>query len=276
MTIRHALNNQCSSYDDSTAESTLKAIRSAPWVAGQFVWTGFDYIGEPSPFPWPSVSSYFGIVDLCGFPKDRYYLYQSQWTVKPMVHIIPHWTWPGLEGKEIPVWCYSNCESAELFLNGKSLGVKTFGETTDLRLEWRVPYAPGTLTVVARNNANEVCRDEVRTAGAPAKLVMRQDRSEISADGEDLSYVTIEIVDQEGHACPDADNTVECEIEGEGVIAGMGNGNPVSHEHFQARARKAFHGLCLAVIQSKREQGAIRVSARSSGLQAAEVVIEAK
>ena len=276
MTIRHALNNQCSSYDDSTAESTLKAIRSAPWVAGQFVWTGFDYIGEPSPFPWPSVSSYFGIVDLCGFPKDRYYLYQSQWTDRPMVHILPHWTWPGLEGKEIPVWCYSNCESAELFLNGKSLGEKTFGKTTELRLEWKVPYAPGTLTVVARNNANEVCRDEVRTAGTPAKLVMRPDRSEIRADGEDLSYVTIEIVDQEGLVCPDADNTVECEIEGKGVIAGMGNGNPVSHEYFQARGRKAFHGLCLAVIQSKRERGAIRVTARSSGLQAAEVLIEAK
>ena len=136
----------------NTAESTLKAVKDAPWVAGEFVWTGFDYIGEPTPFPWPSVSSYFGIVDLCGFPKDRYYLYQSQWTDKPMVHILPHWNWQGFEGKEIPVWCYSNCESVELFLNGKSLGEKKFSDTKDLHLVWKVPYAAGTLKAVAKNN----------------------------------------------------------------------------------------------------------------------------
>ena len=276
------LHNQCSSYDmnapswGNNAESTLKAVKDASWVAGEFVWTGFDYIGEPSPFPWPSVSSYFGIVDLCGFPKDRYYLYQSQWTDKPMVHILPHWNWQGFEGQEIPVWCYSNCESVELFLNGKSLGEKKFSDAKDLHLEWKVPYAPGTLKVVAKNNGIAICADEVQTTGAPAKIVLTPDRTEINADGEDLSNVKIEIVDQEGRVCPNADNLVKFIIKGEGVIAGVGNGNPISHEYFKARERKAFHGLCLAIVQSKRKRGEIRLSAESEGLQAAEVLIKVK
>ena len=244
------LNNQCTSYDISapnwgnTAESTLRAIKDAPWVGGEFVWTGFDYIGEPTPFPWPSASSYFGIVDLCGFPKDRYFLYQSQWTDKPMVHILPHWNWQGFEGKEIPVWCYSNCESAELFLNGKSFGEKKFSDTQDLHLEWKVAYTPGTLKVVAKNNGKIVCTDEVQTTGVPAKIVMTPDRKEINADGEDLSYVKIEIVDQQGRVCPNADNLVQFKIKGKGIIAGVGNGNAASHESFKADNRKAFHGLC--------------------------------
>ena len=193
-----------------------------------------------------------------------------------MVHIFPHWNWQGFEGKEIPVWCYSNCESVELFLNGKSLGEKKFSDTEDLHLEWNVPYSPGTLKAVAKNNGKIVCMDEVQTAGAPAKIILTPDRTEINADGEDLSYVKVEIVDQEGRVCPNADNLVKFKIEGEGVIAGVGNGNPVSHEYFKANERKAFHGLCLAVVQSKREQGKIRLSAESEGLQAAEVFIQVK
>ena len=280
--IVRELNNQCTSYDvdapdwGNIAESTLKAVKSAPWVAGEFVWTGFDYIGEPTPFPWPSASSYFGIVDLCGFPKDRYYLYQSQWTDKPMVHILPHWNWQSFEGQEIPVWCYSNCESVELFLNGKSLGEKKFSETKDLHVVWKVPYAAGTLKAVARNSGKIVCTDEVQTTGAPAKMVLTPDRTEINADGDDLSNIRIEIVDKDGRVCPNADNLVKFKIEGEGVIAGVGNGNPVSHEYFKADERKAFHGLCLAIVQSKRERGTIRLSAESEGLQAVEVLIQAK
>lgn len=276
------LNNQCTSYDINSpswgniAESSLKAIKNAPWVAGEFVWTGFDYIGEPTPFPWPSASSYFGIVDLCGFPKDRYYLYQSQWTDKPMVHILPHWNWQGFEGKEIPVWCYSNCESVELFLNGKSFGEKKFSDSEDLHLEWKIPYTSGILKVVAKNNGKVVCTDEVQTAGTPAKIVLTPDQSEINADGEDLSYVKIEIVDKEGRVCPNAGNQVKFKIEGEGIIAGVGNGNPVSHEYFKSSERKAFHGLCLAVILSKRDKGEIRLSAESEGLQTGEVFIKAK
>jgi beta-galactosidase len=281
--IKNEFDNQCSSYNDTTAESTLKAIKNAPWAAGQFLWTGFDYIGEPSPFSWPSVSSYFGVVDLCGFPKDRYFLYQSQWTNKPMVHILPHWNlptgqagWQGFEGKEIPVWCYSNCESAELFLNGKSLGEKKFSDTKNLHLEWKVPFAPGTLKVIAKNNGKILCTDEIQTAGAPAKIVLAPDRTEINADAEDLSYVKIEIVDKEGHVCPNADNLVKFKIEGEGIIAGVGNGNPISHESFKASERMAFHGLCLAIIQSKDKKGEIRFSAESEGLQAAKVFIKVK
>jgi beta-galactosidase len=276
------LNNQCTSYDiiapnwGNTAESTLKAVKDAPWIAGEFVWTGFDYIGEPTPFPWPSASSYFGIVDLCGFPKDRYYLYQSQWTEKPMVHIFPHWNWQGFEGKEVPIWCYSNCESVELFLNGKSFGEKKFSNTKDLHVSWNVPYAPGTLKVVAKNNGKIVCIDEVQTAGAPVKIVLLPDRNEINADGDDLSNIKIEIVDQDGRVCPNADNLVKFKIEGAGIIAVAGNGNPVSHEDFKASERKAFHGLCLAIIQSKRERGTIRLTAESEGLQAAEVLIRTK
>lgn len=278
--VMKELNNQCTSYDiiapnwGNTAESALKGVKEAPWVAGEFVWTGFDYIGEPTPFPWPSVSSYFGIVDLCGFPKDRYYLYQSQWTDKPMVHIFPHWNWQGFEGKNIPVWCYSNCESAELFLNGKSLGEKKFTDTQDLHLEWNVPYRPGTLKVVAKKNGNIVCMDEVHTAGAPAKIVLMPDRSEINADGEDLSYVKVEIVDNEGRICPNADNLVKFKIKGEGVIAGVGNGNPISHEYFKAGERKAFHGLALAVIQLTHKAGEIKLNATSGGLEESGITIK--
>jgi len=276
LTIKSELNNQCSSYNDTTAESTLKVIKNAPWAAGQFLWTGFDYIGEPSPFSWPSVSSYFGIVDLCGFPKDRYYLYQSQWTDKPMVHLLPHWNWQGFEGQEIPVWCYSNCESVELFLNGKSLGQKKFSDTEDLHLAWKVPYSPGTLKAVAKTNGKTVCTDEVQTADAPAKIMLTPDRTEISADGEDLSYIKVEIVDQDGRVCPNADNFVKFNIKGKGVIAGVDNGNPISHEYFKASERKTFHGLCLVVIQSEREPGTIRLTAKSEGLREAELSIQVK
>ena len=276
------LDNQCTSYDiiapdwGNTAESTLKALKDAPWVAGEFVWTGFDYIGEPTPFPWPSASSYFGIVDLCGFPKDRYYLYQSQWITTPMVHILPHWTWQGFEGKEIPVWCYSNCESVELFLNGKSLGEKKFSDTKDLHLVWKVPYAAGVLKAVAKNSGLIVCSDEVQTADAPAKIVLTADHTEINADSEDLSFVTVKVVDNKGRVCPNADNLVKFKIEGEGIIAGVGNGNSVSHESFKGDSRRAFHGLCQAIVESKHERGAIRLFAESEGLQSAQVVIQAK
>ena len=274
--IKRQLNNQCSSYDDSTAQSYLKAMKNAPWFAGEFVWTGFDYIGEPSPFPWPSASSYFGMVDLCGFPKDRYYLYQSQWTDKPMVHILPHWNWQGFEGQEIPVWCYSNCESVELFLNGKSIGEKKFSDTKDLHLVWKVPYTAGTLKAIAKNKGKTVCTDEVQTAGAQARIILSPDRIKINADGDDLSNIKIEIVDKDGRVCPNADNLVKFKIEGMGIIAGVGNGNAASHESFKANERKAFHGLCLAIVQSKRIQGTIRLSAESEGLEAAEVLIQVK
>jgi beta-galactosidase len=271
-------NNQCVSYDldrpdwGLTAEDSLLAIRNAPWVAGEFVWTGFDYIGEPTPYGWPSRSSYFGIIDLAGFPKDRYYLYQSQWSDKPVVHLLPHWNWPGFEGKEIPVWCFTNAESVELFLNGKSLGCKDFNDRKSLHLEWKVPYAAGVLKAVGKKDGQTIT-DEVRTAGEPARLVVRPDRNRLAADGEDLSYVEVRVVDQDGNLCPNADNLIEFGLGGPGTIAGVDNGDPTSHEPFQATRHKAFHGLCLAVVKAARTPGEIRLTATAQGLQPEPVVI---
>lgn len=271
-------NNQCVSYDldrpnwGCTAEESLLFIKNAPWVAGEFVWTGFDYIGEPTPYGWPSRSSYFGIIDLAGFPKDRYYLYQSQWTDKPVVHLLPHWNWKGFEGKEIPVWCFTNAESVELFLNGKSLGSKDFKDSKSLHLEWKVAYEPGVLKAVAKKG-DKTFTGEVRTAGEPAKLVVLPDRKQIAADGEDLSYVEVRVVDKDGNLCPNADTLVSFGLEGPGTVAGVDNGDPTSHEPFKATQRKAFHGLCLAVIKAGRAPGEIRLKASAAGLQAEPVTI---
>jgi beta-galactosidase len=193
-----------------------------------------------------------------------------------MVHILPHWNWQGFEGQEIPVWCYSNCESVELFLNGKSIGEKKFSDTKDLHLVWKVPYTAGTLKAIAKYKGKTVCTDEVQTAGAQARIILSPDRIKINADGDDLSNIKIEIVDKDGRVCPNADNLVKFKIEGMGIIAGVGNGNAASHESFKANERKAFHGLCLAIVQSKRIQGTIRLSAESEGLEAAEVLIQVK
>ncbi len=271
-------NNQCVSYDldrpnwGLTAEASLLAVKSAPWVAGEFVWTGFDYLGEPTPYGWPSRSSYFGIIDLAGFPKDRYYLYQSQWTDKPVVHLLPHWNWPGFEGREIPVWCFTNADSVELFLNGKSLGGRDFKDGKSLHLEWMVPYEAGVLKAVGKKNGQSIMA-EVRTAGEPAKLVVLPDRQRIAADGQDLSYVEVRVVDKDGNLCPNADNLIGFELAGPAVIAGVDNGDPTNHEPFQATRHKAFHGLCLAVIRSTRTPGEIRLSATTPGLLSQPVAI---
>ena len=276
--INTRANNQCVSYDmdrpgwGCTAEDSLLAIKNAPWVAGEFVWTGFDYIGEPTPYGWPSRSSYFGIIDLAGFPKDRYYLYQSQWTDKPVIHLLPHWNWKGFEGKEIPVWCFTNAESVELFINGKSMGSKDFRDTKSLHLEWKVPYEPGVLKAVGKKGGQTIV-DEVRTAGEPTRLIVRPDRKRIAADGADLSFVEVRIVDKDGNLCPNADNQITFGLEGPGEIAGVDNGDPTNHEPFKAAKHKAFHGLCLVVIQAARTPGEIRLSATAQGLQSEPVAI---
>jgi beta-galactosidase len=276
------LNNQCSSYDDFAPDwavvawQSLKAVKEAPWVAGEFVWTGFDYIGEPTPYSWPAVISYFGIADLCGFPKDRYYLYQSQWSDKPMVHVLPHWNWKGFEGKKIPVYVYTNCDSAELLLNGKTLGEKNMKDTDEMRLVWDVPYIKGTLIAVAKKGGKEICREEVRTAGKPAKIELIPDRDEIFADGGDLSYVTVRVLDAKGNICPDADNDIKFSMEGSGMIAATGNGNPLNHAFFTAQECKAFHGMLLAIIKASDKPGMLVLSAVSPGLKAAEVTIKTK
>ncbi len=269
----------CSAYDNvsapwgSTHEETWKVIKKHDFLAGQFIWTGFDYLGEPTPYWWPSRSSYFGIIDLAGFPKDVYYMYQSEWTKKDVLHVFPHWNWT--EGQIIDVWVYTNAEEVELFLNGKSLGTKK-KEGDDLHLMWQVPFEPGTLKAVSRTGGNEVLVQEVKTAGAPAKLVVTADRSEIDADGTDLSFITVDVVDKDGVIVPNADNLVNFNVEGSGAIVGVDNGNPVSHDSFKAPFRKAFHGKCLAVIQSGEKPGSIKFTAASEGLDSASVELTTK
>ncbi|MCG8699338.1 MAG: DUF4982 domain-containing protein [Bacteroidales bacterium] len=276
---------------------------------GEFVWTGFDYLGEPTPYngqdnithgkwsgDWPSRSSYFGIVDLCGFPKDRYYFYKSVWSEEPMVHILPHWNWENTEHDSIPVFCYTNCDEAELFLNGKSLGKKVMGEDkttipsefnwwrkpqktwdSPYRLNWMVAYEPGELKVVAYKNNEVVAEKIITTAGEPAKIELSADRKLIDADGYDLSFITVKITDTEGRLCPLANNLVKFKVTGPATIAAVGNGNPCSEESFQADYRNAFNGLCMLIVKSKKfEMGTVKIEAVSENLGASMIEIKTK
>jgi len=271
--------NTCSSYDNvstpwgSTHEETWKVIKKHDFLSGQFIWTGFDYLGEPTPYGWPSRSSYFGIIDLAGFPKDVYYMYQSEWTKKNVLHIFPHWNWK--EGQTVDIWAYSNSEEVELFLNDKSLGVKK-KQGDDLHLMWRVPFTPGTLKAISRTAGKEVLVKEIRTAGVPAKLILTADRSDIKADGNDLSFLTVDVVDANGVIVPNADNLVKFQVEGSGAIVGVDNGDPISHESFKASQRKAFHGKCLVVVQSGENPGVIKLIASADGLTSNTVEITTK
>ncbi|MFY0607686.1 MAG: DUF4982 domain-containing protein [Cyclobacteriaceae bacterium] len=277
-----------------------------PFVMGEFIWTGFDYLGEPTPYggrdnstngywndDWPSRSSYFGAVDLCGFPKDRFYLYQSQWTEEPMIHLLPHWNWKGMEGEIIPVYSYTNCEEAELFLNGKSLGKKVKGvdkttirvdfkryepKTFDspYRLSWDVPYEAGELKVVGYIGGKAVQEKIIKTAGQPAKVSLSVDRNVIDADGRDLAYVTVRIEDKDGNLCPNADNQVNFSTTGAGKLLAVDNGNAASLESFQAPKRKAFSGMALAILNSNNKEGKITLKASSKGLKGSSISVETK
>ena len=271
-----------SAYWGSTHEETLKEAKKYDHVSGIFVWTGFDYLGEPLPYAWPARSSYFGIVDLAGFPKDSYYLYQSEWTSDPVLHILPHWNWPvsgsfaGKKEKVIDVWAYyNNADEVELYLNGKSLG-KRIKQNDDLHVEWKVSYEPGTLKAISRKNGKDVLVKEVKTAGKPAKIELIADRKNIKPNGTDLSFVTVKITDEAGNLIPDADNLVHFKIDGVGFIAGVDNGFQASLESFKTNCRKAYHGLCLAIVQAKEKSGTIKLIATADGLKGAEVIITVK
>jgi beta-galactosidase len=273
-------NTQVTSYDTfrprwaTTAEVDLRAVEASPWLAGEFVWTGFDYIGEPTPFKWPARSSYFGIVDLAGFPKDRYYLYKSRWTTAPMVHLLPaNWNWDGFEGQPIAVWCYTNADSVELFLNDKSLGEKRMKDTQDLHVEWPVTYEPGTLKAVAKKDGQIVATDTVVTAGKPSKLVLTADRGKVNAGIRDLSFVTVGVVDEKGNACPNANQDITYTIEGPGVIAGLDDGDATNHQAFRGTHHRVFHGLGLAVVQAGDATGEIHLTAAAEGLAPASATI---
>ena len=269
----------CSSYDHCRApwgshhENTLRLVSENDFISGQYIWTGFDYIGEPTPYGWPARSSYFGIVDLAGFPKDIYYMYQSQWTDKDVLHLFPHWNWE--EGQEIDLWAYFNhADEVELFVNGRSQGVRTMPDDK-YHVVWRVKYEPGTIKAVSRKDGKVVMEKEIHTAGEPAQIRLSADRSEIQADGTDLSFITVEIVDKDGNLCPNANNLVNFDVQGAAFIAGVDNGNQTSMESFKAPHRKAFYGKCLVVLQNNGDRGDIQLNAVSEGLEKAMLNIQA-
>jgi beta-galactosidase len=268
--------DNCSTPWGSTHEETWRLAKKYDYISGIFIWTGFDYMGEPTPYDFPARSSYFGILDLAGFPKDGYYMYQSEWTSKPVLHIVPHWTWPGRESKDVDVWVYSNCKEVELFLNGKSLGTKAKKTADELHVAWKVPYEAGTLKAVGKTDGKDIITEEVRTAGVASKIILTPDRSIINADGRDLSFIKVMITDKEGNLVPDASNLVKFSVNGKGVISGVDNGCPTSMEPFRANFRKAYNGLCLAVIASTQSPGEIKLEATSEGLQSASVIINSK
>ena len=251
----------------SSADRVFASQEKNPFAGGEFVWTGWDYLGEPDPFG-SSRSSYSGIIDLAGFKKDRFYLYQAHWRPDfPMAHILPHWTWPERVGQVTPVHVFTSGDEAELFLNGKSLGRKKKG-AYEYRLRWDdVVYQPGVLKVVAYKNGKKWATDEMKTAGEPAKLKLEPDRSTIVSDGKDLSFVTMTVTDKSGLTAPRADNRIHFDIEGPGEIVATDNGDPTSFEPFQSHDRNSFNGLCLVIVRGKPGQtGTIKIVVRADGL----------
>ena len=271
--IRRSSDFQCSSYGNSEngiliAEKSYRDINSRDFMAGEFVWTGFDYIGEPYPYQWPAKSSYFGIIDTCGFPKDSYYFYQSKWTAKPMVHILPHWNWSS--GQTIEVRTYTNCDSVELFLNGVSQGVKTMGDS--LHLAWDVPWTPG--TILAKGiKSDTVVYDKMSSAGPAARVQLKPDQTKLVADGKDLVFIEVDITDSNYMLVPNAANTVNFSVSGHGTIVGVDNGNSPTSEPYKANSRKAFSGKCLVIVQTTKTPGSIVITADSNGLSSSSVKI---
>jgi beta-galactosidase len=258
----------------ASAEGWWSFCDARPWLAGGFVWTGFDYRGEPSPYGWPNTASQYGIIDLCGFPKDSFYYYQAWWTAKPVLHLFPHWNWPGLEGQEIAVWVYTNLDRVELFLNGESLGAKDVKRAS--HLAWNVKYAPGAIEARGFKGGQLAMTAKRETTGPAAQLAISADRAEMAADGEDAVSISVEVRDAQGRYAPLADNAVAFEISGPGRVIGVGNGDPTSHESDKGSSRKAFNGLCAAIVQSTKSAGEIAVTATSPGLAPASVRVAAK
>jgi len=255
-------------------DESWRSVAERPFMAGSFVWTGFDYKGEPTPCNWPSINSHFGIMDICGFPKDNYFYYLSWWKSQPVVHLMPHWNWPGQEGKEIKVIAFSNCRSVEIFLNGQSLGAREMPRYG--HVEWNVKYTPGTLLAKGLDASGKVqATDTVQTTGAPASLRLRTDRTMLNADGEDLSPVEVDVLDSEGRIVPTADNLVTFAVTEPGHIAGVGNGNAGDHDPDKASYRHAFNGKCLVIVGAGDQPGSIRLAATSPGLKSATLQLRA-
>lgn len=262
----------------STAEAWWSYVAQRPYIAGGFIWTGFDYRGEPTPYNrWPNVGSQFGVLDSCGFPKDNYWYYRAQWTSEPVLHLFPHWNWDGLlqpdDKGRVEVWCHSNLEAVELLVNGVSQGlqqVPAYGH-----VEWRVAYAPGVIEARGYRGGKLVLTERRETVGKPAAIRLSCDRSALRADAEDVAVVKVEIVDAQGRLVPNADHLVHLVLRGPARLIGVGNGDPSSHEDDKAPQRKAFNGLCMALLQSTRSSGQILLQATAPGLTSAALHLQA-
>ncbi len=251
------------SYWGTTHEENWKATKKYDFIAGTFVWTGFDYIGEPDPYPYPARSSYFGIVDLAGFPKDVYYMYQSEWSDKTVLHLLPHWNWK--QGQLIDVWAYyNNADEVELFLNGKSLGSKA-KKGDELHIVWKVPFEAGTLKAISRKAGKIVKETEIHTAGEATKINLKSDKITIKKDGYDLVYVTVTLQDKDGNALPTADNLINFKVLGGATIVGVDNGYQASLEPFKADYRKLYNGKCVVILQSNKKAENITLEATTVG-----------
>ncbi len=257
----------------STAEFWWKYFLARPWLSGGFVWAGFDYRGE-SKHPWPTVGSHSGIYDTCGFPKDNYFYYRAWWGNEPVLHLFPHWNWDGKEGQEIDVWCHSNLDSVELFLNGTSLGSKQVERNS--HVSWKVKFAPGAIEARGHKAGMETMIERRETTGPPARIKMHADRSRIAANSEDVAVVAVEVLDREGRIVPTASNMIHFSAAGPGKIIGLGNGDPSCGELDKADQRSAFNGLCMAIVQSLRSAGPIALQATSPGIEPSSIVIQSE
>jgi beta-galactosidase len=259
------LRNWMSAYDlncppwGETAEEWWKFYAAREWLAGGFAWTGFDYRGEPTPYGWPSISSQFGIVDTCGFPKDDFYYYKSWWGSEPVLHLFPHWNWASREGEPIAVWVHSNLDEVELFLNGKTQGAQKVQPLT--HLEWKVKYAPGVLEARGKKNGKVVLTEKRETTGDPVAIRLTADRTEIDADGQDVALLRVEVLDAQSRLLPTADNIISFRVTGEGALLGVGNGDPNCQESDKDLKRSLFNGLAQVIVQSTRTSGTITVEA---------------
>ena len=267
----------CNAYDNTpqtwagSARDLWRAVRASRFVMGAFVWSGMDYRGEPTPLHWPCISSHFGVMDTCCFPKDSYYLYQAMWKSEPILHLFPHWNWPGREGEKIRVCAYTNCETVELFLNGKSLGIQKIDIYE--QSEWQVPYEAGTLSVVGRNQGKVVLEKAVETTGAPTRICMEADTDVLAANIEDAVLIKVFAVDTQGCPVPTAQNLIRFHLDGPANLLGVGNGDPSCHESDKEPRRSLFNGLCQAIIGACASPGEITLTAESDGLESATLTI---
>ena len=271
------LRNWLSAYDlnhtdwSELAEEWWTFYAARPWLSGGFAWTGFDYRGEPTPYSWPSINSQFGIVDMCGFPKDNYFYYKAWWGKEPVLHLFPHWNWASQEGEEIFVWVHSNLDSVELFCNGQSLGSKKVEKLH--HLEWKVKYEPGYIEARGSKDSKVVLTTKRETTGTPAKIRLTAHRAEIAADGEDVAIVRVEMLDGEGRFVPTADNKIKFKVSGEGALIGVGNGDPNCQESDKGNERSLFSGLAQVILQASKKPGSLTIEATSRKLQAASLTI---